>query len=76
MSDNKTDKSRIALTIQAGDKTKDVTFDELTLSNNLSQEAVARLLIEKKIFEPKELLEMMDKVRKERYRSPDSTSAK
>ena len=50
MSDNKTDKSRIALTIQAGDKTKDVTFDELTLSNNLSQEAVARLLIEKKTF--------------------------
>ena len=75
MKDDKVDKPRVALTIQAGEQTKDVTYDELTLSNNLSQEALARVLIEKKIFEPKELLEMMDRVRKERYRAPDSSSS-
>ena len=67
------DKSRVALTIKAGDQTRDVTYDELALSNNLSQEALVRLLIEKKLFKPKELMDMMRKVRKERYRSPDST---
>lgn len=75
MTDDKVDKSRVALTIQAGEQTRDVTYDELALSNNLSQEALARLLIEKKIFEPKELMDMMEKVRKERYRAPDSTSS-
>ncbi|MCH9031573.1 MAG: hypothetical protein IIB00_04865 [candidate division Zixibacteria bacterium] len=75
MTDDKADKSRVALTIQAGDQTRDVTYDELVLSNNLSQEALARLLIEKKIFEPKELLDMMEKVRKERYRTSDTASS-
>ncbi len=47
---------------------RDITYEELALSNNLAQEALVRLLIEKKLFEPKELMEMMETVRKERYR--------
>lgn len=61
----------IALKMIIDGKEKDITFEELALSNNLAQEALVRLLIEKKIFEPKELLEMMNKVKKERYRTPD-----
>ena len=62
---------KIAIKMVDGDKVKDVSFEELALSNNLAQEALVRLLIQKNLFEPNELMEMMEKVRKERYRTPD-----
>lgn len=52
-------------------KERDVTYEELALSNNLAQESLVRLLITKKLFEPQELLDMMETVKKERYRTPD-----
>jgi len=62
---------RVALRVIMGDKEKEVTFDELVLSNNLAQEALVRLLVRKKIFRPEELVEEMEKVKRERYRSPE-----
>lgn len=62
---------KIALKMVIDGKEKDITYEELALSNNLAQEALVRVLIEKKLFEPKELLEMMEKVKNERYRQPD-----
>ena len=62
---------RVALRVIMGDKEKEITFDELILSNNLAQEALVRLLVEKKIFKPEELVQVVETVRKERYRSPD-----
>lgn len=62
---------RVALKMVVDGQEKDITFEELALSNNLAQEALVRLLIEKNLFSPKELLEMMEKVKKERYRSID-----
>ena len=59
---------KVALRMIVDGKERDVTYEELALSNNLAQEALVRLLIEKKLFDPKELLEMMGKVKKERYR--------
>jgi hypothetical protein len=59
---------RIALKVSIGDKVHDVTFDELTLSNNLGLEALVTLLVEKKIFKPEELQTIMDKIRQDRYR--------
>ncbi|MGB2696741.1 MAG: hypothetical protein WBD28_02640 [Candidatus Zixiibacteriota bacterium] len=61
---------RVALRILIGDKQKDVTYDELCLSNNLAQEALVRLLVKKKIFKSEELLKEIEQVRKQRYRSP------
>lgn len=49
-------------------KERDVTYEELALSNNLAQEALVRLLIDKKYFKPNELMQMMETVKKERYR--------
>ncbi len=60
---------KIALRILIGDKQKDVTYEELCLSNNLAQEALVRLLLKKKLFKSEELLKEMEQVRKERYRS-------
>ena len=53
-------------------KEKEVSFEELTLANNLAQEALVKLLVKKKIFEAPELLEELDNVRKERYKAPDN----
>ena len=61
---------RVALRVLIGDKQKDVTFDELCLSNNLAQEALVRLLVKKKVFKSEELLKEIEQVRKERYRTP------
>ena len=62
---------KVAIKMVIDGHEKDVTFEELALSNNLAQESLVRLLIEKRVFEPKELLDMMEKVKKERYRTPD-----
>jgi hypothetical protein len=62
---------KIALRMIVDGQEREVTYEELALSNNLAQEALVRLLIEKKAFEPKELLEMMEKVKQERYRGPE-----
>ncbi len=70
------DKKNVALKMIIDGQEKDITFEELALSNNLAQEALVRLLIKKKLFDPKELLEMMENVKKERYRSLDDIDKK
>lgn len=67
---------KVALQMVIDGKTRDVTFEELALSNNLAQEALVRLLLEKEIFKPDELLKIMEKVKEERYRQPDSEQQK
>jgi hypothetical protein len=61
---------RVALTVTVGDQKREITFDELTLSNNFALEALVKLLVDKKIIEVKELQEAMNKIRKERYQEP------
>jgi len=65
------DDNKVALKMMIDGKVRDISYEELALSNNLSQEALVRLLIEKKIIEGKNLLEMMELVKNERYRTPD-----
>ncbi len=65
------EEKKVALKMVIDGQVRDISFEELALSNNLAQEALVRLLIEKKFFEPKELLDVMEKVKKERYRHPD-----
>ncbi|PKK81963.1 MAG: hypothetical protein CVT49_16100 [candidate division Zixibacteria bacterium HGW-Zixibacteria-1] len=67
-----TDDKKIALKMVVDGEARDITYEELALSNNLAQEALVTLLIEKKIIDPKEFLEMLGKVKKERYRTPES----
>jgi hypothetical protein len=66
-----TDDKKVALKMIVDGEEKDISFEELALSNNLAQEALVRLLIEKKLFTPQELLEVMEKVKKERYRQAE-----
>jgi hypothetical protein len=48
---------------------REVSYEELALSNNLAQEALVRLLVDKKIIDAGELLDYMKKIKDERYRT-------
>lgn len=63
---------KVALRIQVGDQVREVTFDELTLSNNLGLEALVKVLVDKGVFQPEELQSEMDRIRKDRYRDPEN----
>ncbi len=63
---------RVALKVMVGDQVREVTFDELTLSNNLGLEALVKVLVDKGVFKPEELQKEMERIRKERYRNPSS----
>ncbi len=60
--------TRPLLKLKIGDKVREITYEELALSNNLATEALVGLLIEKDIIKPEEYLKKMHDVRKERYR--------
>ncbi len=47
---------------------RQVSFEELSLSNTLSLEALVRVLARKGAIDPNELLEEMEKVKAERFR--------
>lgn len=61
---------RIAMKMVIGDQVREITFDELTLSNNLGLEALVKVLVDKGVFKPKELQDEMERIRKLRYRDP------
>lgn len=65
------DNKHIALKMVVNGEEKEITYEELALSNNLAQEALVRLLIDKGVFKPEELMQKMEAVKKERYRTPD-----
>ncbi len=63
---------KVALKMIIDGKERDISFEELALSNNLAQEALVRLLIDKKLIEPREIMDMLETVKKERYRTPET----
>ena len=65
------DEKKFALKMVIDGKVREISYEELALSNNLAQEALVRLLINKKLFKPEDLMEMMKTVKKERYRPAD-----
>jgi len=62
---------KVALKMIVDGKERDITYEELALSNNLAQEALVRVLIDKKLIDPNDLIKMMETVKKERYRQPE-----
>jgi hypothetical protein len=66
---------RVALKVSIRGQVRDVTFDELTLSNNLGLEALVTLLVHKGVFTGEELQGEMERIRKDRYRDPSDFEA-
>ena len=65
---------KVALKLIIEGKEKEVTFDELTLANNISQEALVRLMIKKNLVTSEELLQELQNVRQERYSQSERNS--
>jgi hypothetical protein len=68
------EEKKVALKLIIEGKEKEVTFDELTLANNISQEALVRLMIKKNLVTSEELLQELQKVRQERYSQSERPS--
>jgi hypothetical protein len=60
-------KPNFAMKMVVNGKEHIITFEELTLSNNLAQEALVSLLIKKQLIGGQELLDEISRIRKERY---------
>lgn len=73
MSNGEAGRANIAMRMVVDGKEHLITFEELTLSNNLAQEALVSLLIRKKIIDGQELLDEITRIRQERYK-PESES--
>ena len=70
--EKKIDEQRVAMRMVVDGQERVVTYDELTLSNNLAQEALVSLLIKKKLIDGQELLDEITRIRQERYRTDPS----
>ncbi len=69
MSNSDSVKPNIAMRMVVDGKEHLISFEELTLSNNLGQEALVSLLIRKKIIDGQELLDEISRIRQERYKT-------
>jgi len=66
------DKKKVAMKIQMPDgQSKEVSFEELSLSNNLASQALVRLLIKKGVISGEEFMESMKEMQKTHYRDPE-----
>ena len=52
-----------------GNQMREISYEELALSVHMSQEALVKVLIEKKIIAPEEFLKALREVKQERYRT-------
>jgi hypothetical protein len=60
--------SRVAMKMVIDGKVREITVEQLVISNQLSQEALVSLLVKNKLIDPKDLLNEIERIRKERYR--------
>ncbi len=59
---------KVAIKMVVDGQVREITFEQLALSNNLAQEALVRLLVRKKLIDPNDLVDEINAVQKERYR--------
>ena len=58
-----------AIKLVTGDQVREISYEELSLSVHMAQEALVKVLIEKKIISPDEFLKALREVKQERYRT-------
>ena len=63
------DKPRVAMKMMVDGKVREITVEQLVISNQLSQEALVSLLVKNGVIKPKDLLDEIEAIRKDRYRS-------
>lgn len=66
------DKKKVAMKIQMPDgAVKEVSYEELALSNNLASQALVRLLIKKGVITGEEFMDSMQEMQKSHYKAPE-----
>ncbi len=60
------DGKRTALIIVVDGKEREISFEELALSNNIALEALVRILARKGIISPEEFVEQLGEIERER----------
>ena len=63
------EKKKPAIKLVTGDQVREISYEELALSVHMAQEALVKVLIEKKIISPDEFLKALREVKQERYRT-------
>lgn len=63
------EQKRPAIKLVTGDSVREISYEELALSMHMSQEALIKVLIEKKVISPDDFLKALKEVREERYRT-------
>jgi hypothetical protein len=63
------DDKRVAMKMVIDGKVRDVTFEELAITNNLAQRALVSLLIKNKVIDPKDYVDELKITQKEHYRT-------
>ncbi len=63
------DDKRVAMKMVIDGKVRDVTFEELAITNNLAQRALVSLLIKNKVIDPKDYVDELKTTQKEHYRT-------
>lgn len=63
------DDKRVAMKMVIDGKVRDVTFEELAITNNLAQRALVSLLMKNKVIDPKDYLDELKTTQKEHYRT-------
>ncbi len=58
-----------AIKLVTGEGVREISYEELSLSVHMAQEALVKVLIEKKIISPDEFLKALREVKQERYRT-------
>ena len=65
------ERDKVAMKMVIDGQVREITVEQLVISNQLSQEALVSLLVKKKLIDPRELLDEIERIRKERYRAGD-----
>ena len=63
------DDKRVAMKMVIDGKVRDVTFEELAITNNLAHRALVSLLIKNKVIDPKDYVDELKTTQKEHYRT-------
>ena len=63
------DKPNVAMKRMVDGEVREITVEQLVISNQLSQEALVSLMVKKKLIDPRDLLQEIERIRKERYRA-------
>lgn len=60
---------RVAMKMVIDGQVREVTFEELAITNNLAQRAIVSLLIKKKLIDPQEYIDELRDIQEQHYRS-------